>query len=228
MVKVMEIYGLTSNDIWSASGLDQVTGPVVSVVGAGGKTSLIQNMSQELNKRKMNHRILTTTHMWPGNFGRYGQQIGIMNDDGKVSPVGEKMFGEIFEIKAPVLIEADGSKGLPCKAPESWEPVLRPETTHVFAVLGASCLGKKVSEICHRPKRVMAILSCSGEHCLTEEDLAVLASSRRGLRKDVREDWKYTVIINQVDNPETYDKIKHIEKIFWEKGVENVFFTRMR
>ena len=59
-------------------------GPVLSVVGAGGKSSVIRHLSNVLNHRKMRHYIGTTTHMWPMDGGLYGKQIGTVDKDGKV------------------------------------------------------------------------------------------------------------------------------------------------
>ena len=95
-----------------------------------------------------------------------------------------------------------------CKAPEVWEPVLRPETTHVVGVLGASCLGRRVIESCHRPERVMEVLKCGPEHRLTVADLAELGSSRKGLRKGIKDGQWYGLVINQVDNDFLYHEIK--------------------
>ena len=43
-----------------------------------------------------------------------------------------------MELSDLVLIEADGSKRLPCKVPADHEPVLLPESDIVVAVLGLS------------------------------------------------------------------------------------------
>ena len=52
-----------------------------------------------------------------------------------------------------VLIEADGSKCLPCKVPADHEPVLLPESDIVVAVLGLSALGRSLKECCFRLKK---------------------------------------------------------------------------
>ncbi len=214
----MKIYK-RRDDLWAGWGFEDQRSPVISVVGAGGKTSLIRALSANLNDRKISHIIMTTTHMWPMDFGPYGFQAGQAGNDGKVGSPKEDEIRRIFQRKVPVLIESDGSKGLPCKAPEAWEPVLREETTHVFGVLGISCLGKPVGEICHRPDKVADILECGCEHLLTGGDLALIASDRRGLRKNVDISWNYRVILNQVDDTDNLDQASLAKKILGEKGI---------
>ncbi len=219
------VYGLQGESLWTAFGFEWGDRPVISFVGGGGKSSLIQRLSEELSGKKIYHRIMTTTHMWPMVLKEYGQQTGPVDASGKVCPPTEPETEKIFEKKVPVLIEADGSRGLPCKAPEAWEPVIRPETTHVFGVMGASCLGMAVKDCCHRPERVMAVLGCGPDHRMQVEDLARLAKSPRGLYKNVTEKQKFGIIINQVDTEAVYQKIKPIEKLIQGK---NIWFTCLR
>ena len=49
------------------------------------------------------------------------------------------------------LIEADGARRLPCKVPESWEPVIYQKSTRVLAVYGLDAVGKSFREACFRP-----------------------------------------------------------------------------
>lgn len=223
----MKIYDSPTDDFWKAAGLDAFAAPVISVVGAGGKTSLIKAMSEALSFRGISHGIMTTTHMWPMDTGRYGHLFGSLDKNGKLGMPEEETIRRLLSEKIPVLIEADGSHELPCKAPEVWEPVLRPETTHVFGVLGASCLGKKIRDCCHRPQRVMDILNCSEEHRLTADDLAELGSSPRGLMKNVTGEQHYSLVINQVDDDRIYQNVKQVRDRLGRRGIEHVYFVRM-
>ena len=224
----MKIYESPTDSFLKAAGLEDIQAPVISFVGAGGKTSLIQRISEEYSARKIRHGIFTTTHMWPIDGGDFRRPLGILTSSGKIGPPEEADVQTLMMEKNPVLLEADGSRGLPCKAPEVWEPVLRPETTHVVGVLGASCLGRRVIESCHRPERVMEVLKCGPEHRLTVADLAELGSSRKGLRKGIKDGQWYGLVINQVDNDFLYHEIKHMREQLRQKGVEHLFFVRMK
>ena len=103
-----------------------------------------------------------------------------------------------------VLIEADGSRGLPLKAPAQHEPVLTPQTGLVIAVMGLTGIGRPIAQVCHRPKRVCAVLAVSPEQCITPEMAAVLLLHEHGLRKGV-ENRRFAVILNQADGRREQD-----------------------
>lgn len=127
-----KIYQTQNKYLWQSLGFSWKDTPVISFVGGGGKSRLIRILSEELSEKKIGHRIFTTTHMWPMAGDAWGKQIGPVDASGKVCPPSEAEMQKIFGERLPVLIEADGSKGRPCKAPEAWEPVLRPETDPCF------------------------------------------------------------------------------------------------
>lgn len=222
-----KIYDSKVNHFWDALGLEADEAPIISVIGAGGKTGLIEILSEELSERGICHDIMTTTHMWPMKTGKYGRQLGDIGIDGKVVPLKEEQIRAALAKHRLVLIEADGSKGLPCKAPEAWEPVIRKESTHVFAVIGASCLGEQILDCCHRPERVMKLLNCSGGHRLTLEDLAVLALDKNGFYKNVSENQTYGIILNQVDDEGMYQQVKRLKNLLRNRGMERIWFVRM-
>ena len=224
----MKIYDSVYENLWDACGLEKTSPCVISVVGAGGKSHLIRHFSKVLNQKHISHFIMTTTHMWPMDAGEYGNQVGSVNEEGKLEPPDEFVLREIFELGAPVLIEADGSKGLPCKAPGEWEPVIRKETTHVFAVLGAQALGQKVASVCHRPEKVQSVLDCSEDHVLQAEDFVKIFLDRNGLKKGVSENQKYFVLLNQIDDEEDFKRIHSIKYTILNGNVENMFFTQLK
>ena len=223
----MKIYDSSADDLWTALNISSQKGPVLSVVGAGGKSSVIRHLSNVLNHRKVRHYIGTTAHMWPMDGGLYGKQIGTVDKDGKVGPPCEEVWSKIFSEGCPVLIEADGSKGLPCKVPEAWEPVLRKETTHVLGVIGVSCLDKEISKICHRPECVAKLLNCRQEDRLKPEHLVEIIKSKDGLYKNVDTSWKYHVILNQVDDEEIYHKIMKMKESLKSETIDGIWFTHM-
>lgn len=222
-----KIYNTNIRNFWDAFGLKAGEAPVISFVGAGGKTSLIKTLSAELSSEGICHGIMTTTHMWPVDAAPCTHLAGAVSKEGKMMPPEEGEIQQLLSKGWPVLIEADGSKGLPCKAPEAWEPVIRPETTHVFALVGAACLGKPVDQCCHRPGRVMALLKCPPDHLLTLKDLALLAADRRGLRKGIPAGCRYGLVINQVDRADIYEAVRPLKFMLSELGIEDVWFVCM-
>jgi molybdenum cofactor cytidylyltransferase len=66
-----------------------------------------------------------------------------------------------------VLVEADGSRMRPVKAPADHEPVVPPGTTLLVPVAGLDALDGPLDAIAHRPERIRAI--ANGEDWLTAE-----------------------------------------------------------
>ncbi len=98
---------------------------------------------------------------------------------------GDKLSGagtpeELRRAADVVLVEADGAKRLPLKAPAEYEPVIPPCADAVAAVAGMDAVGQAVGAVCHRPERVCALLGAGAEHVLTPEDVALLLASPGG------------------------------------------------
>ena len=76
-----------------------------------------------------------------------------------------------------VVIEADGSRMLPVKAPAAHEPVVPNETSLLVVVVGVDALSGPIREVSHRPEQVSAITGLTPEETLTPEALATLLTS---------------------------------------------------
>ena len=100
-----------------------------------------------------------------------------------------------------VLIEADGAKRMPCKAPAAHEPVLLPQCDTVLAVAGLSALRHPLREVCFRAELAAELLCVPQDAQLTPELLAKLLASEAGGRKAVG-DRSFYVVLNQVDTKE--------------------------
>ena len=94
----------------------------------------------------------------------------------------------------PVLVEADGSKRLPAKAHETWEPVLPSQRTRTICVVGASAFGQPIRQAAHRPA-VFARLAGVGWGSVITPEMVARVIAAEGLC-DV-------IYVNQVDAPET-------------------------
>ena len=76
----------------------------------------------------------------------------------------------LAEMHADVsLIEADGARCLPFKAPKPWEPVIPEETTDIVLVMGMDAEGKRICDICYNPEGVAEVLGVPFESSLTRE-----------------------------------------------------------
>ena len=126
-----------------------------------------------------------------------------------------------------VLIEADGSKRLPCKVPATHEPVILPETEVVIAVLGLSALEQPLKECCFRLEEAEKLLEADADHLLSCEDMAKILASEEGLRKDVG-GRKYVAVLNQCDDDTRREGGERIGEMLRGWSVENVVLTKLR
>ncbi len=92
----------------------------------------------------------------PGSAGTFAEEGA--QGSGNMAAAMRKLtssaasFAEMAELADFVLVEADGSKGLPLKAHAAHEPVIPDVAGRVILVVGADGFGKPVREVCHRPE----------------------------------------------------------------------------
>lgn len=188
---------------------------VTAVIGGGGKTTLISMLADELRHRG---RVLvcTTTHFLPPDMyglvtpsreelkmafdmGHNPIAMYSIGENGKCGPVDE-LVPVLFELADYVLVEADGSRGLPLKTPASHEPAVPLSTSHVVCVCGIDGLNKPISEVCHRAELYAGLTGKALFDTVSAKDMAFVLTSKQGMRKTVYGD--YTILINKADSSE--------------------------
>ncbi len=83
-------------------------------------------------------------------------------------------FDTLAALADYVLVEADGSKGLPAKAHAPWEPVIPANADRTVLVVGADCFGRSIGESCHRPDRFAELAGGTLRDPVTPERLAAV------------------------------------------------------
>lgn len=128
-------------------------GHIVSLVGGGGKTTLLYAMADHCARKGWRVLVTTTTHirqpaacyapddaaltaLWQA--GHYAV-IGTPAENGKLTLPPPQLLRRMAQADA-VFIEADGAKHYPCKVPAAHEPVLLPQSDIVLALAGLSAL----------------------------------------------------------------------------------------
>lgn len=148
------------DSLWDAFRLDKAVFPcVAAIVGSGGKTSLMEQLAQEGKEHHLRVAVTTTTHirkppgyqevfsrMEKGTVTIFGKESG----EEKISYPGDPCYNEICRQADLILVEADGSRGLPVKYPAEYEPVIPRNTSVILCVCGMSGLGKQAEQVCHR------------------------------------------------------------------------------
>ena len=186
----------------------QIQPGVTAVIGGGGKTTLLYALARELQSAGRvivctTTRILPPPHL-PCVTG--GGEAGLRDalaenpvvcaaetaENGKLKAPGVS-FDALLSLADFILVEADGSKGLPMKAHAAHEPVIPPEANQTICVVGASGFGLPVSKAAHRPELYAARLGVTLQTMITPELAADFLNFER---------LHTRVLVNQCDAPQ--------------------------
>ena len=200
---------------------------VISVVGAGGKTSLIFAWARELADAGKSVVITTTTHMYRPERMEEGNIRIVVSDDperpDKVTAPPAEILEGLREKADVVLIEADGSRRMPLKWPADREPVIPDYTDITVCVAGLSALGGKTADVVYNaaglPERFQ-------RDTVDMNLMHAVISSRDGGQKGVRGDFR--VFMNQVDDD--IDRLAaayRMQQIFAVMGIQSAWGTLM-
>lgn len=205
---------------------------VISIVGAGGKTSLMYCLAEMYSKNNMNVLMTTTTHIYKPEGYKYAadeEQLKKIWSRGGIGVVGKPCkdnkltrpddMEKYISLADAAIIEADGSRGMPCKVPYDYEPVIPEESDMVIGVVGIDAVGRAIKDVCYGSDRAAQLLNTDESHILTEEDIAEILSSPSGTNKNVG-GKKYYVVINKCDNKLSRDKGRKIKKLLKDKGIK--------
>lgn len=190
---------------------------LVSIVGGGGKTTTLFALGDQLPGRVV---LTTTTKMGserdegvPVLVGPTDTELDahlattpkalVWSDrsghraDG-VSPTDcDRWFGS--GLADHVIVEADGSRRKPFKAPYAYEPVIAEQTTTLLACIGAPALGQPIAMSCHRADAVVDIVGGTVDDPLTPRAAAQVLLSDAGSRKGLPTHARFAVLVHQVD-----------------------------
>ena len=207
---------------------------IVSLVGAGGKTTVMYQLAEHFANLGEKVLVSTTTHIFQPacNFaesvaevealwqaGCYAVVGSIEAGTGKLTQLSEAVLENYCRLADLVLIEADGAKRLPCKAPAENEPVLLENCDTVIAVMGLDALHKPISEVCFRLEKVQEVLGVASEHCLNEEDAVELLLSEQGAFKNVGQ-RAYFIVLNKCDDEYRLKSALKIRSLLEKEGFD--------
>ncbi len=227
--------------------LDGNSQPVISIVGGGGKTTALFTLASEFREKGRRVLVTTTTAMFkpekepmdqlmiqegpllPGLQPDLFENPSLtvwgtsLRDDGKLTGVSmgallDTIAHGSFDIS---LIESDGSRRRPVKAPASHEPVIAQVSTTVIGVIGLSCLQMKaVEENVHRLKRFCDITGARIGEALEPEALINLVLHQEGLFKTVPQGAQKILMLNQADHDWQREAGHRICQAVKEKGTK--------
>ncbi|MCI1726591.1 MAG: putative selenium-dependent hydroxylase accessory protein YqeC [Lachnospiraceae bacterium] len=162
-------------------------GSVISVIGAGGKTTCVHFLAESYRRKGYKVLVTTSTHMLEEEGTKTGtEEILAALKEGyafagtpteknglrKIRMLPKEVLSACIGSADITLIEADGAAGKSFKAPKETEPVILPETTQIVLIAGMKSVGRSISEACYNPEAVCAALGRRPEDILTPELMA--------------------------------------------------------
>jgi probable selenium-dependent hydroxylase accessory protein YqeC len=224
---VESLSGWFEKNIFSQGGRADVlpdTPPVLTVIGSGGKTSLIWLLARAQRRRRV--LVSPTTKMlipppeadcydrlvtgpaapFPGPGIRGITLAGVSREaGGKLEALPSGVLEEAAGEYDLILIEGDGSRCLPLKAWAAHEPVVPPFTTVTVGVMPLWPLGRPASDrLIHRLPLFTALGGAAEGEILRPEHLAKTiagtggGAAGRGLFAEAR--GERVLFFNQIDD----------------------------
>ena len=210
-------------------------GDLISIVGAGGKTSLMFTIAEELRE---DHKLLVTTTT--KIFVPYKKQYDFMaigsekfqelkcsnkkgiyiygdslNEEGKLIGISAETLDAQLTFFDYILVEADGSKGKSIKGWNATEPVISCKTTKTIGVLSIESIGKVINEKnVHRVSEFLSITNALEDGIISVENVVSLIFHPIGLYKSSVGDK--ILFINKVETNEQrilVEELMHYIKI---------------
>ena len=201
---------------------------VISLVGGGGKTTLMFALARELVAS--NHKVITTTttHIGADEPTKFKASL-LQEENEKIllsilpenllnyahltvvkqfSPEKERFAGYLPEVidrlaalgMADVIIEADGARRKPIKAPNATEPVIPASTTLVIPVVGMDALGTALNEDnAFRPEIISRLTGLKLGESITEDTVATLMIHPEGITKGTPASARIIPLLNKAD-----------------------------
>ncbi|WP_150003752.1 selenium cofactor biosynthesis protein YqeC [Escherichia albertii] len=219
---------------------------VISVVGAGGKTSLLFWLAQLFQSGGRRVLITTTTHMflpestWPVIFccdpamlprTSLSSPVSFCFHHWKATQGKAKGFApEAIDALTQrpecdvILVEADGSRGMPLKAPDEHEPCIAQSSCCVIAVMSGLLLGEKIgAENVHRWPQFADITGLTPGTTLQLSDLVTLVRHPLGAFKNVPQDCRRVWFINRFSHCENAIAQSELLKPLQQHDVEAIW-----
>lgn len=196
-------------------------GDIVSIVGSGGKTTLMFALAKEL-KTQYKVLVTTSTKIYKPSFDNYDylytnieqyikskylhkqkeNTITVISKDidlskKKLIGINDECLDLVINDFDIVLIESDGSRNLPLKGWKEHEPSILLKTNKTIGVIPIDMINKKVNkEYIYGFEEFMKIVDDIS--CLDKKAIGKICSSKSGIFKNSR--GKLYLYINKTDD----------------------------
>lgn len=192
--------------------------PVLAFVGAGGKTTALFQLARQWPPPVV---VTTTTHLglWqatladehvvltqPGTVRWHGVTLitGPATPVKRLGGINDSILYWLHETckkhRIPLLIEADGARQKPLKAPAEHEPAIPGFVDGVIVVAGLQGLGQTLDEVSvHRPAEFARLSGLQPGERITPQALAYVLKHPAGGLKNIPAGARRIALLNQAD-----------------------------
>jgi len=224
---------------------------MVAFAGAGGKSSAILRVAQELTEAGMTVVTVPTTKMFLGEVEGLGPLVtsedpqelvtdvesALRGDNSvvagrarisknRVDGVDPEVVGDLAPLADVVLVEADGSRRRPIKGTASHEPVLPDSSTLVVAVGNVSALGSPVDEDhVHRPDVFSELTGVGPGQSITARAFA--RALAQGSLARVPKEARTAALLTGVEPGRPMADASTIARELWRFDIKNVVLTSL-
>ena len=224
------------------SGLDLLITPedrLITLTGAGGKSSLSRWLSSHLRLIPRSVIITTTTKILPlpgvktvldesgpnfmdriRNALAHSPCIVVASrfdqTSGKLTGLDKDKITTLHNsgLADTILVEADGAARKPLKAPNRHEPVIPLETDLCIGVMGLDAVYRPWTEAnVHRHEIFSRITNLPPGENVTPEHLFKIATAPNGLFKGCPPDCDLKIFLNKTDIPNGHELVKEFKNI---------------
>lgn len=227
-------------------------GEILSLIGAGGKTTTLFCLAHELWEKGEKVLVTTTTKMFkpakPHVHKLFLAQdlkalvdqltkikepliIGAgygLNDARKLNGLPPEWFDTLKHNGGmdSILIEADGAAMKPFKVPADYEPLVPDRSDLTVWVMGIKVLGQPLTpQWVHRAERATALLGVEPGTPLTEDLILRLVKNPQGCLKGIPSKSRKAACINQADSTEEVKQATALGRALLRCGIERVVIT---
>ena len=238
-MKLQEAFGLEDREM-------------VSMIGAGGKTTTLYRLANELWKTGKKVLVTTTTKLYKPTkphvqrlfLAQEPQSLtselaGVkepcvvcagsdLDGAGKLLGLPPDWLGDLLEknVVQAILVEADGAAQRLFKVPAKHEPVVPLDSSLAVWVMGIKVLGKPLtSEWVHRAERAIDLLDLKPGCPVTMDIVERLVAHPEGCLRGIPSQSRKIALINQADSKEELQTAKDLAKPLLQYGFERIVIS---
>ncbi len=227
-------------------------GELVSLIGAGGKTTTMFRLAKELREEGDKVLVTTTTKIFKPTKPHVDKLFLVedvyallqeaasleppiiigagtkVDDDGKLVGLPVRWLDEIEKNKVfdRVLIEADGAASRLFKIPSEIEPVVPASCGLTIWLMAIKILGKPLdAKWVHRPERLIALTGARPGEIITQDLILRVLQHPEGSLKGIPSGSRKVALINQADSVEEIENARALAKALLALGIERIIVS---